>query len=952
MLKYAKLICLISIIIQQSFSFAQENVSSVDSIQARDLNRKAIALYRDGFHTQALDTFLYCLEFRKKLYGEEDYNLAAVYSGIGISYWALGQFELALKYFNLAEQNYALRENRINDPRKNLYINIGNVYRDKMDFNQALRYFEQALALYKNENKPDRSLIAGVNYNIAEIYYVTNNYKKSKELIDANLRFAFDEDKILFYELLAFINQVQGKISDARKNYLEVIKLTKILNSENHINVATAFLNYAFFLISNNRFQEADENLYAAHQIIQFSKLTNGNTLSYYYKLQGYLSSSKSIETKNIESFKKQKIQNIYVAIEWYKKGLVALNFPENFDLSSIQKSENWVSPMNCIVLLKFIADDYLDISSLEQPSGSPVFSESLENAIKTYQVVASLIQKARKELSTDESKIQLTTLEYSIFYKLIQTSFTAYSITNDLKYLNLAFQNAERVKSSSVFENLSNQIAVENSLIPDSLIALEQKLNSTISIYTEKLFEEKNNPNPDSAQINDFSEKIFNTSREREKLHQYMENEFEDYYDLKFSNSILSAEEIQNKLKENQVILEYVLNETDTVNELYTFIISAKSIDLSKQVVSKEFLTSIETMFEFMSNENFQFSKNDDSKRFCTSSFHLYEKLIFPFINEIQNKDLIIIPDGKLCYIPFDGLLQTIPDPGDIIKFNRLDYLIQDFNITYSNSANLLFKKNPSSKKLKNKTLAFAPEYFGDSVDIGGKYLKLIPLPGVQKEVENISNILNTEVFKGNNATENNFRNNVENFDILHLAMHAFINDSLPALSSLAFTQLPEKETNLDGIFKTSDIYNLRLKAKLTVLSACNTGIGQLKKGEGIMSLARGFIYAGCPSTIVSLWEIDDQSGTQIMSSFYKNLKKGKSKGESLRAAKLEYLNSSNSRNAHPHYWLSFVSIGDNSPLFVSYDLYFFVLLILALVGIGADQFWRTKKARKKRAK
>jgi hypothetical protein len=116
-------------------------------------------------------------------------------------------------------------------------------------------------------------------------------------------------------------------------------------------------------------------------------------------------------------------------------------------------------------------------------------------------------------------------------------------------------------------------------------------------------------------------------------------------------------------------------------------------------------------------------------------------------------------------------------------------------------------------------------------------------------------------------------------------------------------------------------------------------------------MSLARGFLYAGCPTIIMSLWEVEDESGTEIMTSFYKNIKKGKPKDESLRLAKLEYLESVSSRKAHPHYWLGFVSIGDNSPLYISYDFYFFILLLLALSGIGIDQAIRIRKARKKRA-
>jgi len=180
---------------------------------------------------------------------------------------------------------------------------------------------------------------------------------------------------------------------------------------------------------------------------------------------------------------------------------------------------------------------------------------------------------------------------------------------------------------------------------------------------------------------------------------------------------------------------------------------------------------------------------------------------------------------------------------------------------------------------------------------------------------------------------------------------MHANINDSLPGFSSLAFTIDNEKTNTGDGWLNTADIYNLELDAQLTVLSACNTGSGQLKKGEGIMSLARGFFYAGCPSIIMSLWEVEDQSGTEIMGAFYKYLKRGKTKDGALRLAKLEYLKTANSRRAHPHYWLGYVSIGNNSPLYKSYDFYFFSLLSLILVGISIDQTIRMKKARKKRA-
>ena len=947
-----KHIYLTIIVLYPLFSHGYNQNNILDSIQSAELSKKAILLYQDGKLTQALDTLMESLKLKKKYFGAENYYLASTYSRIGLTYSNLGQLDLALQNYNLAEKNYLLAPNYPSERMVTLYNNIGIVYRLKLDFNKALQYFERALFLSQNELKAPPEDIASINYSIAEIYYLTNDYEKAIDLINNNIKTSYTEDKILFSELLAFIYQIKGYVSKAKENYQNYIKLTIELNNKNDISVANAYINYANFLIENNQFPEAEETLKKSFQIIQLTKPTNEKVLSDYFMIEGILANNMPVESQNLEIFKRQKKQNIKNAIEWYKKGLTALSFPQNYNLDSLDKLDKYLPLINCIKLLKLVAENYDELSALEQTKDKLVFNQSMIQAIETYEIIGSLIQRARKEISDDASKIQLTELEYDTFKKIVQISYSAYSITNNSKYLEMAFQNAERIKSSSVFDKISDQLALENTLVPDSLLNLEKKLNSNISIFSDKLYAEQNKLNPDSILINEYNNEIFTASRNREELHRYIESEYKDFYDLKYSNSMLSTQEIKQKLKEDQVIIEYVLNETDTITELYSFVISADNIDFYKQKVNGEFITSVEKMFQFMANTEYMFTKNEDSKQFCISSNKLYNYLILPFNNQIKNKKITIIPDGKLSYIPFDALLKNLPDTSKTIEFNQLSYLIRDYCINYSNSANLLFKQIPTDKKTRIKALAFAPLYKeGETIEMSQNIYPLIPLPGVQKEVDRISKIINTDVFNGDEATEDNFRKNAEQYDILHLAMHAFINDSMPAFSSFAFTQIDTDDPTKNGLLNTADIYNLKLNAKLTVLSACNTGTGQLKKGEGIMSLARGFLYAGCPTIIMSLWEVEDESGTEIMTSFYKNIKKGKPKDESLRLAKLEYLESVSSRKAHPHYWLGFVSIGDNSPLYISYDFYFFILLLLALSGIGIDQAIRIRKARKKRA-
>lgn len=924
---------------------AQSNDFYSDSIRALELNRKANDLGRQGLYAQSLSVFLESLELRQKIYGTDGPKLAPVYLGLGVTYKNLGQLDLALKYYKLAEKNYKT-------PSLFLYTNIGSVFQNKLDYTNALNYYEQALTLAKTNSNSTKQDIAGIYYNIANINYSTNRYESALNIAKEYVSQSYTIDKIPFYTLLAYIYQIKGETSNSLKSYQKRINLTIDLYGKNHMEVANAYLSYSYFLTSNNQFQEAEKNLKNAYQIISQIPSPSKQLLSDYYKWEGYWHEKQVVATENISTFKKQKRQNLEEALEWYKKSLNALNFSFDETNESDLISENYVSLINCIAVLKLVADIYTEIDNLEKAEDNKEFSASLAKAIETYQIIGTLIQRARKEISNDESKMELTTLEYATFSQIIQASYSAYIITKDNKYLELAFQNAERLKSSSLFEKISNQLALENSRVPDSLLQMEFKLNNTIAIFNEKIIEENSQPIPDSIKLKEYNNEVFNATRQREELNRVIEIEYNDFYELKYSKSMFTARSISEKLKEDQVIIEYYINENDSLTELYTFVLGKHVTDFRKQRLPSKFHFWVENMFQFMSDSEFLLTKNYDAKEFCNASYNLYRYLILPFENELKNKKITIIPDGKLSYIPFDALLTSLPDTTKTIEFNKLDYSILRYTFNYANSANLLVNSKSEGKKGKIKTGAFAPAYTnGEVIEYAGQHISLIPLPGVQKEVEKIAKLVNCELFTGNKASEENFRKHAEEFDILHLAMHAFVNDSMPALSSFAFTQTKSDDLLKNGLLNTADIYNLKLNANLTVLSSCNTGSGALKKGEGIMSLARGFLYAGCPSVIMSLWEVEDNSGTKIITSFYKNLKGGKAKDEALRNAKLEYLESVNSRLAHPHYWLGFISLGDNRPMFISYDFYFFVILIIALAGIGIDQLIRIKKARKKRA-
>lgn len=218
--------------------------------------------------------------------------------------------------------------------------------------------------------------------------------------------------------------------------------------------------------------------------------------------------------------------------------------------------------------------------------------------------------------------------------------------------------------------------------------------------------------------------------------------------------------------------------------------------------------------------------------------------------------------------------------------------------------------------------------------------------LPFSEYEVKNITELIGGDVLIGNSANYNNVLNSIERYDIIHLATHTEINEDIPLSSR--FLLFSDSSTNDNNLY-LSQIYSMKLDAKMAVLSSCNTGTGKLEKGEGIMSLARAFTFAGCPSVVMSLWEIDDISTSEIMRDFYSGLKIGEPKDVALRNAKLKYLSNSNSKTAAPLFWGGTIPIGDQQSLVFSRDntilKYGIALFLIIVLSISSYLYFRIKR-------
>ncbi|HYC85532.1 MAG TPA: CHAT domain-containing protein, partial [Chryseosolibacter sp.] len=209
----------------------------------------------------------------------------------------------------------------------------------------------------------------------------------------------------------------------------------------------------------------------------------------------------------------------------------------------------------------------------------------------------------------------------------------------------------------------------------------------------------------------------------------------------------------------------------------------------------------------------------------------------------------------------------------------------------------------------------------------------RLTALSWNQEEVTSIGKMMDGVALVGNEAVERRFKESAADYGIIHLAMHALIDDDRPMYSRLAFSF--DNDTTEDNFLNAHELYNLELPAQLVVLSACETGYGKFHSGEGIMSLAHAFTFAGCPSIVMSHWVADDQATSELMRLFYANLAQGMDKAEALRQAKLDFLMQADAIRQSPGLWSSFVVVGDRSPISLqsSTAKIFYAVIAIALI-------------------
>ncbi len=814
-------------------------------------------------------------------------------------------------------------------------------YKEAMEFSQqSAKSFKKFLNVTKNHplsNKAKTNLSIAYR-NIGSLYYDLGDMEKYLKFADIAYRFVqknFNLDTYQYFngELLMAEANISAKkyktslkhLDLAKKSLSEIVGDNFLYNAQLYSIYGNAYFGLDLikksiknFELSNFYYKKTHEGGYSRDQFFQTLDLAsayaeigqNSKSKNAIKKAQGYL---KTNAEDHSYLFNASLLTSAQIAFQLREYNELLELTEKSLNIYKNQKNTNAFNKSHFeenkaeVLLLNTKAKYHLTISKNKA---------ELEGLLSNLNKAIDILEEKKSIISTLKNVNNLIENNKNVFDFSKKINLELYNLTKNKIYLDKLIELNESSLYNRIRARLNIKDDIKFSGISNTILQREKKLR-------KRLLEANNDDQTFIKSINEW-----NTFLDS------LKQNFPKYHKMRYATINRTLNVFQNNLSENTTIVRYLFIE----DKLYAFI-ATKS---SKEIVALNFETIKDDLY---------FDKNQFKiEKINSKLYDLYKHLWKPFEEKITTDNVIIIPDGALFNLSFEILTPTkINTIKDLVK----NSLLTKYNISYNYSLLLLNNKN-EARFYANDFVAFTPEFTNkmksnykinitDSIDLDKTYLTLLPQPFSKDIAKKYTQLFKGASFTNEKASKQVFSKEANEHKIIHIGTHAESNNVNPELSRLIFAKNISDTTNInDNYLYTYEIYNQNLNSNLAILTACETGKPTYQAGEGMISLAHAFNYAGSESILTSLWKIDEQSSTKIISSFYNYLADGLPKDKALQKAKLDYIATAEGRTISPQYWAGLVLIGDTSPININTPIPLWVwatasltLLILILLFI-----------------
>lgn len=737
-------------------------------------------------------------------------------------------------------------------------------------FEEALYFYDQSLALCR-EQKDSRSEVTLLN-NIARIHIRTRDYSKAQRLLQTSLELA-------------------QSLNEPRLEHGVFVVLGSMEAGRGNGELALSYGERALRLESAGTPPSAK---YQLRNGLAIAHLELGNLDKSAEASQQALELARSLKIPLAEATVLGNLADLQL-----KRGKSG----ESFALSSL-----------ALTLLRRTGSDPVHEATIlythaqaQRALGKP------EEALASLRNAMALLERARQLfVPTEAARAALFAGKGDVF-------LAAIDLLVSLGKEDEALAVSESYHARAFLDSLVESRADLRRVLPKELLDKEKSILARISGVQRELWQEEI-PREREQQL---KKELATAEDALEEFQLEVRRSNPRYADLKYLQPF-TYQRIQRELLDSDTaLIEYVVGEEKS----FAWFVSKDKISYVALPPKKELTRLVGDYRKSLAERVPAIAAKQSVASLKLQGRQLYQVLLHPFDTRLASvRKLIIVPDNALAYLPFETLVADSSSAGKGEGSNAY-YLVERFALAYAPSASALAAvRSMESQAGSRGIIAFGdPVYNGPgsekTASPDGSRLSyytergfdLRRLPYTRNEVTSIGALFpatDRQVFLGAEANEQNVkREKLDRYRYIHFAAHGVVDEENPARSGIILSlEGSEKE---DGILQTTEIMRLKLNADLVTLSACRTGLGKVVSGEGVLGLTRAFLYAGTRSVAVSLWNVNDTATAELMKAFYRNLKRGMSKDEALRQAKLELLNGKQAAWRHPYFWASFVLVG-----------------------------------------
>lgn len=818
-----------------------------------------IALYYDrlGQYKRSLTIYQQALAIHQTV--ENRSGEGATLNNIGGVYKSLGQYEASLT--NLQEALAIRREIGDQAGEGDTLNHLGDVYSERGQYADALSTYQQALAIHRQIGH--RVSEGDSLDHIGLTYHYQGWYEQALAILLQALEIRRDiGDQAGESSTLSNIGLVYnhlGQHEDALDAYRQALTIQEVIGAQGRVARTLSTMGVDYQVLG--RYEEALEVYQRALGIQanigdragQNSTLNNIGTI---YISQGEY--EKALETYRQLLVVEQAIDDLLgEGAAFHNIGFIYAAQGEDEDaLAALQKA---------LAIRQEIGDRSGEVDTLGNIGYLYESQQNSNQAILAYQEAITVTESIQDAINVEELKASFVSGHIGIYMRLINLLWIE-------RQPKQAFAYTERAKAQAFLDQLGNQPVDFHKGAAQALLQRERTLRQQITGLQNALATERSKPDnqQDQELLTTLSNDLESARKGYAQLLTRLKLANPEYASL-VSVSALSLEEIQQQVLDDQTtLIEYfVLNE-----HILAWVVDQKSFELVSLNIPRTDLTNqIEFMRNLITERDFD----------ADTAADIYNRLFAPLRPHIRHANLIIVPHGVLHYLPFAALWDA----------ENKRYLVDEYVITYAPSASVLKfihdKRNPNEGRLL--ALGNPDQTLGNATT----------------EIRNIAQLYNAIPLLSSQATESQIHQQASQTDILHLAAHGVYDPFNPLFTRIELAA--DEEKRYDGNLEVHEVYSMDLtNANLVVLSACETALGEQSAGDEIVGLTRAFLYAGAPSVITSLWNVDDESTAYLMTQFYTHYRGGMGVAAALRQAQFDTM----VEYPEPYYWAAFTLHGD----------------------------------------